>query len=462
MSLPNVPSQLTIRILYSDSDLVVVDKPCNLRSVPGHANPPPQEKERPRSDVGVDAARGGDIGPQSHRRTAQEAWVKAIQLTCLEEDTSISTSGKTIKQDISMEDAAVKEVLRNLGSTASPSCVPRKLETFVKYCHRNSKRLLPSFPDLHNRGKGASKKEQCEPTQKKQKCHKPSKQSGNESVSPMMRNIAQKSYTKISYAQIPLMNLPKPTENWESAIGQLRMLGFGDCGHCVSTITEDSGNADRSDDKGQHQPNHSKLHVVHRLDCQTSGIMVVARNHTAASSLCKAWRERELVQKVYLAHVRHWPPYHQHQTSEGTIDLPLAPSRTERIKWEVRPAAEGGKESKTYWKVYKDLENVTANNDEEGISQNYPIDKRGIILELHPITGRTHQLRLHCAAIGSGIVGDSLYGDSPIVWLGDNNPNTNTTVGTDGPNSLRLHAHKLTLPHPQSGKKVTFESPKPW
>jgi 23S rRNA-/tRNA-specific pseudouridylate synthase len=171
--------------------------------------------------------------------------------------------------------------------------------------------------------------------------------------------------------------------------------------------------------------------------------MVVARNHDAASYLSRAWRERELVQKTYLAHVKHWPPYHQHRIHEGTIDTALAPSRVERIKWAVVPAADGGKECKTFWKVYQDL------------------DKEGIILELHPITGRTHQLRLHCAEVGSGIVGDSLYGDSPIAWLANDNQSIGgkSSFGDRAPRTLRLHAHKLTFPRPKTGETITFESP---
>lgn len=204
---------------------------------------------------------------------------------------------------------------------------------------------------------------------------------------------------------------------------------------------------------------------MHTIQTKTSGIMVVARNHTAASTLSQAWRERDVVQKVYLAHVKKWAPYHQKKVTEGTIEISLAASLTERIKWEARPVAEGGKECKTYWKVYKDYDNGTTNNGEEGTSQNSSVERRGITLELHPITGRTHQLRLHCAAIGSGIVGDSLYGDSPIAWFGDGNTNTNLDQKQDidsVPKTLRLHAHRLTFPHPKSGEKVTFESPKSW
>ncbi|KAL7528517.1 hypothetical protein ACHAXR_002494, partial [Thalassiosira sp. AJA248-18] len=203
----------------------------------------------------------------------------------------------------------------------------------------------------------------------------------------------------------------------------------------------------------------------------TSGIMVVARNQVAAATLCEAWRERDSVQKIYLAHVKRWPPYHQQGISEGTIEIPLAASRTERIKWEVRPVADGGKACKTNWKVYEDFDK-SSSTDKEGAAQISPTSKRGLTLELHPITGRTHQLRLHCAAVGSGIVGDSLYGDSPIEWFGDRDADTDTihkqvahttsTVSADAFKTLRLHAHKLVFMHPTKGEKLAFETPKPW
>ena len=112
-----IPPRLTIRILYSDDEIVVVDKPCDLRSVPGHANPPPPEKEGPRSN--------SDSEQTSHRMTAQEAWVKAIQLMSAEDGgTDINAIGQISSQGISLEDAAVREIIRNLGTTSDPSCVP--------------------------------------------------------------------------------------------------------------------------------------------------------------------------------------------------------------------------------------------------------------------------------------------------------------------------------------------------
>jgi len=415
--LSSIPAHLAIRILYSDDDIVVIDKPCDLRSVPGNANSPPPEKV----EIATDAVAIGDsINSTSQHMRPQEAWILAIKKMSLGDDNGGSTN-------ISTEDAEVKELIHNLGSTANPSCVPRKLDTFVKYIHRNSKRLLPSFVEIND-----EKVNDCEPRQKKQR-----------TITTRLNDIANMAYAEIQCHQKRLMNLPTPTEDWESAVGQLRMLGFGDHDHnIVTTVQGNNYNTGKKCHDCTSQNTGTMLYVVHRLDCQTSGVMVIARNQAASSQLCRAWRERELVQKVYLAHVRHWPPYHNDKLNEGTIDIPLGPSRTERIKWEVYPVAEGGKECKTDWMVYQDL---------------HP---HGLILELKPITGRTHQLRLHTASIGSGIVGDSLYGESPIEWSADGNQSVNRKYSVDDvPKTLRLHAHKLTFPHPTSGERITFESP---
>jgi tRNA pseudouridine32 synthase/23S rRNA pseudouridine746 synthase len=191
--------------------------------------------------------------------------------------------------------------------------------------------------------------------------------------------------------------------------------------------------------------------------------MVVARNSTAASKLCHAWRERDIVQKTYLAYCQRWPPYHDEQLSEGTIDLPLAASRTERIKWEVRALEDGGKPCLTSWKIYGEANENTESFDQVKSELTVERDNdNGVVLELKPITGRTHQLRVHCATIGSGIVGDSLYGDSPVEWFGDKPQHGQQTISQSDTQTLRLHAHKLVFPHPSTGSEVTFVSPKLW
>ena len=92
------------------------------------------------------------------------------------------------------------------------------------------------------------------------------------------------------------------------------------------------------------------------------------------------------MQQVYLAHVRHWPPYHKHQLKEGKNDIPLASFCTEMIKWEVLPVVEGGKECKKYWKVYEDFKKSSA-KDNEGAAENSQAVQKVITLEFYSITG---------------------------------------------------------------------------
>ncbi|KAL7476399.1 hypothetical protein ACHAW6_002265 [Cyclotella cf. meneghiniana] len=457
-ALANVPIHLSIKVLYSDNDIIVIEKPCDLRSVPGHATP----KSNGSGDDDLDDAdsNGESSKANSHaqRLTAQEAWVNAIRSFAMKDG---PIAGKTTPQKAvpTAEDTqtqAVDELIRNLAATPDTSSVPRKCPTFERYCQRNRKRLLPSFPAL-DMSSAPAKTNLDEPPLKRQK------RSKLNTISSQLCNIAQIAFSIIQQRQRPLMNLPQPTDDTESAIGQLRLLSFGDYAHNnhgpPETVDEVRKRIFEEDERSRRSKNF-KLHVVHRLDCQTSGIMVVARNPAAASNLCHQWRERQSVKKFYLAYVRWWPPYHEQNLLEGSIDLPLAPSRTERIKWEVRPMEDGGKASLTSWKVYESSGDTC--KKERG-SRHSVSDESGVTLELQPITGRTHQLRIHCAAVGSGIEGDSLYGDDPIQWNGDKpdrkQPSNN---GLSRPKTLQLHAHKLTFTHPKTGVEMTFVSPKSW
>jgi len=168
--------------------------------------------------------------------------------------------------------------------------------------------------------------------------------------------------------------------------------------------------------------------------------MVFARNKEAASKLSKAWRERDQVSKLYLARVKHWPPYDVEKKLEGIIDMPLAPSE-ERLEWRVKV---GGKPSTTLWKVLKPTNC--------GDSRSKTNEGDSVVLKLTPVTGRTHQLRVHCASIGSGIEGESLYGDDQTKW---NPEQPSSTV-------LCLHAHKLSFPHPCSCELIEFSSEPSW
>ncbi len=173
---------------------------------------------------------------------------------------------------------------------------------------------------------------------------------------------------------------------------------------------------------------------------QTSGVMLFARNQDSASKLSQLWRERDQVTKVYLARVKEWKPYHEGQMVEGRIDLPLEQSE-ERLKWKV--ASNGGKPSTTLWKIHHPPANVCGSTG---------VEPSSIVLQLTPLTGRTHQLRVHCASVGSAIEGDSLYGNEKVEW---------DPMRPDGPR-LCLHAHKLSFTHPRTDEIMEFTSMPSW
>jgi len=155
--------------------------------------------------------------------------------------------------------------------------------------------------------------------------------------------------------------------------------------------------------------------IVHRLDKDTSGLLVVAKNDRAMQSLQAQLKGRE-VHKTYLALVAGVP-----KPAEGQIEAPIGRSHRNRKKMAV---VDGGRESTTRYRT-REVINGRA------------------LLEVEPVTGRTHQIRVHLAAIGHPIVGDSLYGKrSPLVGR------------------QFLHAAKLGFRMP-GGREIEFESPLP-
>ncbi len=154
--------------------------------------------------------------------------------------------------------------------------------------------------------------------------------------------------------------------------------------------------------------------LVHRLDRATSGLMVVAKTQRALSVLSRHFHRR-LVEKRYLAVVTGAPP-----ESEGRVNAPLGRNPDLRPQWGVM---ETGKPSETR---YRRLESRGA----------------ATLLELEPVTGRTNQLRIHCAYAGFPILGDDLYGGEPGA-------------------RLCLHASRLALNHPATGERLEFFSPLP-
>ena len=164
--------------------------------------------------------------------------------------------------------------------------------------------------------------------------------------------------------------------------------------------------------------------LVHRLDRDTSGVLVLARTGKAAAELMHAFQQHR-VRKLYWAILAKGP-----LRDEGRIDLPLAkggaPGR-ERV--EVDPE-EGGRFAQTAFKVMARAGKVAA------------------FTALLPLTGRTHQLRAHCAAIDAPILGDFKYGGR-------------LSAMNDLPEGLMLHARELELRHPLTNKRLRLTAPLP-
>jgi 23S rRNA pseudouridine955/2504/2580 synthase len=156
--------------------------------------------------------------------------------------------------------------------------------------------------------------------------------------------------------------------------------------------------------------------LVHRLDKDTSGLLLIARTGQSAKRLSESFRDRE-TEKLYWAVVVGVPP-----KMEGAIDLPLAKRPGARDRETMQVDHEEGQKALTHFKVM----------DRAG--------DRAALLALWPRTGRTHQLRVHCAEIGCPILGDRKYGGEEALL----------SAVADS-RRLHLHARRLTLPHP-SGK----------
>ena len=160
--------------------------------------------------------------------------------------------------------------------------------------------------------------------------------------------------------------------------------------------------------------------VVHRLDMSTSGLMVMALNKSAHRHISKQFELRETA-KTYQAIV-----FDKVQQDAGKIDLPLI------CDWPNRPKQmvdhQQGKKALTHWRVLERLTHSTR-------------------LELNPITGRSHQLRVHMLSMQHPIIGDSLYAHNQALSMADR---------------LNLHAMFLSFRHPVTEKTLRFESQVPF
>lgn len=161
--------------------------------------------------------------------------------------------------------------------------------------------------------------------------------------------------------------------------------------------------------------------VVHRLDMATSGIIILALRKSAQSHMGRQFQQK-VIDKTYYARVEGII-----EKESGLVDLPI------RCDWDNRPRQivdfEQGKSSQTEWNVVKR-------------------DKQTTLVCLKPLTGRTHQLRVHMQAIGHPIIGDEFYATKQGVKL--------------SPQRLALHAASITLTHPTTEQRITFDCPPPF
>ena len=192
-----------------------------------------------------------------------------------------------------------------------------------------------------------------------------------------------------------------PSPGWT---GPTVIGGLAAAGHRVAT----SGAAERQG-------------VVHRLDVGTTGLMVVAKSELAYSVLKDAFRNRD-VDKRYAALVQGHP-----DPSRGTIDAPIDRHPTHDYKWAV---VAGGRDSVTHYETVEAFRAAT-------------------LLDIRLETGRTHQIRVHMAAVNHPCVGDLMYGADP------------TLAARLGLDRQWLHAKALRFAHPRDGRPMEFERPPP-
>jgi 23S rRNA pseudouridine1911/1915/1917 synthase len=177
--------------------------------------------------------------------------------------------------------------------------------------------------------------------------------------------------------------------------------------------------------------------IVHRLDKDTSGTMVIAKNSVALESLAKQFKDRS-VQKKYIALV-----YGQFEKKTGTIDLPIGrhPIHRKRMSTTTRK----GRDAVTSWEVLKEFQGIT-------------------LLELILQTGRTHQIRVHCATVDHPIIGDPVYRPRKLFKNLHNRAESLPAGIIDHLKSIKrqmLHARELGFHHPRTREYVAFESPLP-
>ena len=164
----------------------------------------------------------------------------------------------------------------------------------------------------------------------------------------------------------------------------------------------------------------SRPGIVHRLDKDTSGLIVIAKDAATHAALARQMKEHSTV-KRYLALVEGHMP-----APEGVIDAPIGRDPRHRQRMALVSEVNGGREARTRFKVLRDVRGRS-------------------LVELQLETGRTHQIRVHLASVGHPVVGDSVYGRAQLPL----------------PPRQFLHAAHLEFVHPATGEWVSFDAPLP-
>lgn len=171
-------------------------------------------------------------------------------------------------------------------------------------------------------------------------------------------------------------------------------------------------------------PTPNRVGIVHRLDKDTSGLIVVAKDEQTHQALSEQFRERQVF-KQYLALV-----HGEIEMNTGTIEAPIAREKHNRTKMSIRAH---GRHALSRWKVKKRFEKFTL-----------------VAVEIK--TGRTHQIRVHLAHVNHPVVGDETYNSGRDKTVA----NLNIRRAIQDLNRFFLHAEKLSFTHPVSGEKMNF------
>jgi 23S rRNA pseudouridine1911/1915/1917 synthase len=192
---------------------------------------------------------------------------------------------------------------------------------------------------------------------------------------------------------------------------------------------EDTELGPEGDEQSKIQNLKSKIGIVHRLDKDTSGLIVVAKDEQTHEALAEQFRSRE-VYKSYVALV-----HGSMRDNTGTIDRPIARDRWHRTKMTV---ARSGRIALSIWKVRERFEKFT-------------------LVDVVIKTGRTHQIRVHLASINHPVVGDETYNEGRDNTIAD----SDTRRAVEKLKRFFLHAEKLSFKHPETGESLEFVQPIP-